>query len=173
MLKGKEAEHMGTDDQAEETEYETEEVSDEERATKKNKKRKEKKQRKDGEEDHTPEGPAAQRKTPIPEEQMPRAVTPMSELTSNNQSIDESTHLGETEGTSSQKRKANEMDDGEEQTARTPVVRKANMNKRRQPKLTAAERQERKQSANRRSRESAKRKKALARKQMEERTSET
>ncbi|OQD94313.1 hypothetical protein PENSOL_c026G07146 [Penicillium solitum] len=173
MLKGKEAEHMGTDDEAEETEYETEEVSDEERATKKNKKRKEKKQRKDGEEDHTPEGLAAQRKTPIPEEQMPRAVTPMSELTSNNQSIDESTHLGETEGTSSQKRKANEMDDGEEQTARTPVVRKANMNKRHQPKLTAAERQERKRSANRRSRESAKRKKALARKQMEQRTSET
>ena len=104
---------------------------------------------------------------------MPRAVTPMSELTSNNQSIDESTHLGETESTSSRKRKANEMDDGEEQTARTPVVKKANMNKRRQPKLTAAERQERRRSANRRSRESAKRKKALARKRMEERTSET
>ncbi|CAI7596514.1 unnamed protein product [Penicillium viridicatum] len=170
MLKGKETENMGTEDEAEETEYETEEteeteceteeVSDKERATKKKKKRKERKEnqrRKDSQEDHTPQETATQRKTPMLEEQ-----------TSNNESIDESPHLGEAEGTSSRKRKANEMDDGEEQTAGTPVAKKANLNRRRE--LTAAERKEQRRNANRRSRD-RKRRKALARQEMEERTS--
>ncbi|KAJ5517203.1 hypothetical protein N7527_008763 [Penicillium freii] len=165
MLKGKETEDMGTDDEAEETDYETEEteceteeVSDEETATKKKKKeRKDNQQRTDSQEDHTPQETAAQRKTPMLEEQA-----------SNNGSIDESPHLGEAEGTSSRKRKANEMDDGEEQTAGTPVAKKANMNRRRE--LTAAERKEQRRNANRRSRD-RKRRKALARQEMEERTS--
>ncbi|OQD62962.1 hypothetical protein PENPOL_c010G05151 [Penicillium polonicum] len=175
MLKGKETDDMGTDDEAEETEYETEEtgceteeVSDEKRATKKKKERKENQQRKDSQEGHTPQETAAQRKTSMSEEQMPRAVMSMSELTSNNESIDESPHLGEAEGTSSRKRKANEMDDGEEQTAGASVAKKANMNRRRE--LTPAERQKQRRNANRRSRE-RKRKKALARQEMEERTS--
>lgn len=171
---------MGTDDEAEDTEdeteetdCETEEVSGEERATKKKKERKENQQRKDGKENFTPQETAAQRIALMPEEQMSKAVTPISELRSNNESIDESTNLGQTKSKSSRKRKANEIDDGEEQIARTTVAKKANMNRRRQPVLTDAERKERRRIANKRSRESANRRKALARKQMEERTSET
>ncbi|KAJ5490324.1 hypothetical protein N7453_011149 [Penicillium expansum] len=160
MLKGKETADMETDDEAEETETETEEVSDEEGATKK---QKENQQRNDCEEDHTPQETMAQRETPTPEDQMLRAVTPISDLKSIYESTDESTDLGETEGTSSQKRKAIEMDDGEDETMRTPAAKRANTHRRREPELTAAQRQEQKRIANRRKRERAKTRKASAR----------
>ncbi|KGO74136.1 hypothetical protein PITC_021940 [Penicillium italicum] len=150
---------MGTDDEAEETECESEDVSDEEGVTKK----KGIQQRNDDKEDHTPQETVAQRES-TPEEQMLRAVTPLSDLTSDHESADdESTDIGEAEGASSKKRKAIEMDNGENETMRTPAAKRANTNRRREPELTAAQRQEQKRIANRRKRERAKRRKALAR----------
>ncbi|KAJ5436819.1 Dimeric alpha-beta barrel [Penicillium cf. griseofulvum] len=51
-------------------------------------------------------------------------------------SIEEPMNPGETEGRSSQKWNANEMDGSEDETIRTPPTNRGNMNKRREPTRT-------------------------------------
>ncbi|CAG8886100.1 unnamed protein product [Penicillium egyptiacum] len=169
MLKGKEIPDMGTDDEAEETECETAESSDEEGPVEE---RKENQQRKDEEEDHAPQGRAAQRKTPMPEEQTAITMTPMSDSTSVNESIDKPRHPGQTEGRSSQKRKGNEMEDSEDEAPSTAAAKRANTDRRGGPGLTVAERQEQKRLANRRKKQRVKAKRARARHEIEERALE-
>ncbi|OQE77487.1 hypothetical protein PENNAL_c0061G04980 [Penicillium nalgiovense] len=112
---------MITEDEAEETDCETEKSSDEEELAKE---RNENQQTTDEEEVRTPQGRVSQRMTPMPEEQMSRTMMPMSDLMSDSESIDESMHSGETEGKPSQKRKANEMEDSEDETSRTPAPKR-------------------------------------------------
>ncbi|KAJ6190348.1 hypothetical protein N7519_000369 [Penicillium mononematosum] len=168
LLKEKESPGV-TEDEAEETDCETEEWSDEEEPTEE---RNENQQTTDEGEVRTPQGRMMQRMTPMPEEQLSRTMTmtPMSDLTSDNESIDESLHPGETEGRSSQKRKANEMEDSEDETPRTPAPKRGNMDRRDGTGLTVAEREERKRMANRKKRARAKAKRARVRCETEERT---
>lgn len=100
----------------------------------------------------------AKRMTPMPEEQLSRTMTmtPMSDLTSDNESIDEPLHPGETEGRSSQKRQANEMEDSEDETPRTPAPKRGKMDRRDDTGLTVAERDEQKRMASRKKRARAK-----------------
>jgi hypothetical protein len=104
----------------------------------------------------------AKRMTPMPEEQLSRTMTmtPMSDLTSDNESIDEPLHPGETEGRSSQKRQANEMEDSEDETPRTPAPKRGKMDRRDDTGLTVAEREEQKRMASRKRRARAKAKRA-------------
>jgi hypothetical protein len=123
LLKGNESPGI-TEDEAEETDCETEESSDEEELAEE---RNENQQTTDEEEVHTPQGRVAQRMTPRPEEHMAWTMTPMSDLTSDIESFDEPLHSGETECRSSQKRKASEMEDSEDETPRTPAPKRGTL----------------------------------------------
>ncbi|OQE16599.1 hypothetical protein PENFLA_c027G01562 [Penicillium flavigenum] len=161
LLKGKESPGI-TEDEAEETDCETEESSDEEELAEA---RDENQQTTDEEEVRTPQGIMAQRMTPMPEEQLSRTMTmtPMSDLTSDNESIEEPLHPRETEGRYSQKRQANEMEDSEDGTPRTPASKRGNMDRRDGTGFTVAEKEERKRMANRKKRTRAKAKRARVR----------
>ncbi|KAJ5827457.1 Dimeric alpha-beta barrel [Penicillium robsamsonii] len=146
-LKGKESPDMITEDEAEETECETEETSDEEDASQQMLSEQRKREKENGTEENEEE----------------RCANHMHE---DIESIDQPMDAVETEGISSQKRKADEMDGSEEETARTPAAKKGNMNKRRESTLTE---REKKNAANRRKRE-RRRKANQAKQGMEKRT---
>lgn len=158
---------MITEDEAEETDCETEKSSDEEELAKE---RNENQQTTDEEEVRTPQGRVSQRMTPMPEEQMSRTMMPMSDLMSDSESIDEPMHSGETEGKPSQKRKASEMEDSEDETSRTPAPKRGETNRRGGTGITVAGREERKRMANRRKKARAKVKRDRVRCETEERT---
>ncbi|KAJ5243917.1 hypothetical protein N7489_004013 [Penicillium chrysogenum] len=130
LLKGKESPGI-TEDEAEETDCEIEESSDEEELAEE---RNENQQTADEEEVRTPQGRMAKRMTPMPEEQLSRTMTmtPMSDLTSDNESIDEPLHPRETE------------------------CEGGNMDRRDDTGLTVAERDEQKRMASRKKRARAK-----------------
>ncbi|KAJ5951194.1 uncharacterized protein N7479_009607 [Penicillium vulpinum] len=96
-------------------------------------------QRKHDEENHGPKESAAQRQISTPEKQIRRAATSMSDLTSENESIDQAMDLREADGRSSQKRKANELDDEDERVRTLAAKRGNNMNKRCEPKMLRTE----------------------------------
>ncbi|KAJ5494522.1 hypothetical protein N7463_010609 [Penicillium fimorum] len=147
-LKGKESPDMVTEDEAEETDYETEETLDEE----------------DTIQQMLSEQRTREKENETEENEEERCVNhPHEDI----DLVDEPMVAVETDGTSSQKRKANEMDDSEEETASTSAAKKGNMNKRR--KSTLSER-EKKHAANRRKRE-RRRKANQAKQEMEKRTS--
>ncbi|KAJ5285953.1 hypothetical protein N7524_001259 [Penicillium chrysogenum] len=150
LLKGKESPGI-TEDEAEETDCEIEESSDEDELAEE---RNENQQTTDEEEVRTPQGRMARRMTPMPEELLSRTMTmtPMSDLTSDNESIDEPLHSRETECRSSQKRQANEMEDSEDETPMTPAPKGGNMDRRDDTGLTVAERDEQKRMASRKRR---------------------
>ncbi|KAJ5383141.1 Dimeric alpha-beta barrel [Penicillium concentricum] len=142
-LKGKESPDMVTEDEAEETECETEKTSDEE--------------------DESQQMISEQSLTEKENETEENEERHANHLHEGIESIGEPIDAVETEGTSSQKRKANEMDESEEETARTPIAKKGSMNRRRESALTE---REKKKAANRRKRE--RRRKANQAKQVTE-----
>ena len=101
---------------------------------------------------------------------MSRMMTPMSDFTSDNGSTDKATHSGETEGKSSHNRKADEMEESDDETPRTPATKRGSANGRGETRITVAEREKRKQMTNRGKKVRTKAKRARVRRETEERT---
>ncbi|OQE38002.1 hypothetical protein PENCOP_c009G08960 [Penicillium coprophilum] len=151
MLKGKESPDMVTEDEAEETDYETEETSDEEEE--------------EASQQKLPEQGTGELESEKEEKKDGRASHQHEDVGSMNGPV----VAVENEGTSPQKRKANEMDDSEEEMARTTTAKRVNMNGGHGSTLTE---REKRNAANRRKRE-RRRKAREAKLEMEKRISES
>ncbi|KAJ5158953.1 uncharacterized protein N7500_008604 [Penicillium coprophilum] len=151
MLKGKESPDMVTEDEAEETDYETEKASDED------------------EEEASQQRLSEQRTGENESETGGDDHRRASHQHKNVESMDEPVDAVETEGTSSEKRKAIELNDSEEEMTRTSTAKRVNMNERQRSTFTE---REKRNAANRRKRE-RRRKAREAKLEMDKRTSES